>query len=317
MHLSKEILTNCWILAGPTAVGKSALSLELAELLNAEIVALDSMTVYRGMNIGTAKPSREDQARVPHHLLDIIEPHQEFSLAEYLQASQTACAGIVARGRTPLFVGGTGLYLRTILRGLFEGPPADWDLRREMQQLEHSDGPGTLHRRLQVVDPDSARWLHPNDQRRVIRALEVHQLTGIPLSVQQQQAELPAEDRPRHVFWLEPPRDWLYERINRRVEAMFTAGLVAEVESLLDLPNGLGRTAQQALGYKEVLDYLANKTDLETTMQTLQTRTRQFAKRQHTWFRNLPELQAMPITGTENAKQISERLLSIANKDEI
>ena len=308
MHLPLDILQRCWVLAGPTAVGKSEVALHLAEGLGAEIVALDSMTVYRGMDIGTAKPSIEDQTRVPHHLLDVIEPHAEYSLAEYLRAAETCCTGIIDRGHVPLFVGGTGLYLRGLLRGLFEGPAADWAIRHELEDLEKSQGPGSLHRELQRVDPASAAWLHPHDQRRIIRALEVFRLTGEPLSALQQEATLPPEQRPEFVYWLEPPRDWLHERINRRVDAMFEAGLLAEVQGLLELPQGLGRSARQALGYKEVLDHLDGRLTLAETVETLQTRTRQFAKRQHTWFRNLPECRAVPLTGSETPPELAKWL---------
>ena len=286
------------------------MALELAERLGAEIVALDSMTVYRGMDIGTAKPSAEDQARVPHHLLDVIDPHEEYSLADYLRASTIACEAIASRGRVPLFVGGTGLYLRGLLRGLFEGPSADWKIRQELEVVEKSEGVGALHRRLQVVDPESAAWLHPNDQRRIIRALEVYQIMGEPLSLLQQQATLPPEQRPTHVYWLEPPREWLYDRINQRVDAMFAAGLVDEVSRLMELPQGLGRSARQGLGYKEVLDHLGGGLSLPATIETLQTRTRQFAKRQHTWFKNLPECRAFPINGGESPTEIADALRS-------
>jgi tRNA dimethylallyltransferase len=308
MILSSEVLLKSWVLAGPTAVGKSAVALELAELLQAEIVALDSMTLYRGLDIGTAKPSVADQLRVPHHLLDVIAPHQEFSVAEYLCAAEVACRGILQRGRIPLFVGGTGLYLRSLLRGLFEGPNADWELRHRLEALELAGGAGTLHRRLQEVDPDSAAWLHPNDQRRVIRALEVFELTGTPLSQLQRQAELPPESRPQHVYWLEPPRDWLYERIDRRALQMFDTGLVEEVAALQALPEGLGRTASQALGYKEVLEYLAGRISLPESIELIQTRSRQFAKRQHTWFRNLPECRAVTIQGDESPAELAAHL---------
>ncbi|MDB5385710.1 MAG: miaA [Planctomycetaceae bacterium] len=308
MHLSSEVLLRSWVLAGPTAVGKSAVALELAEQLQAEIVALDSMTLYRGLDIGTAKPSVADQTRVPHHLLDVIAPHQEFSVAEYLSAADQACHEIVQRGHIPLFVGGTGLYLRSLLRGLFEGPPADWELRHRLETVEATNGCGTLHHQLQAVDPESARWLHPNDQRRIIRALEVFELTSTPLSQLQLQAELPPDARPKNVFWLEPPREWLYERIDRRVQHMFDAGLVAEVTALRSLPEGLSRTAGQALGYKEVLEYLEGRISLSDSLELIQTRSRQFAKRQHTWFRNLPECRAVSITGQESAGELAERL---------
>ncbi|MCA8984670.1 MAG: tRNA (adenosine(37)-N6)-dimethylallyltransferase MiaA [Planctomycetaceae bacterium] len=308
MTISPEQLHACWFLAGPTAVGKTALSLLLAEQLNAEIISLDSMAIYRGMDIGTAKPSQAEQARVPHHLIDVIDPHEEFSTSDYLLQAEQAIASILSRGKTPLFVGGTGLYLRSILRGVFAGPPADWELRRELESLERQT-PGSLWRELQQRDPQAAQRLHANDLRRVVRALEVCRLTGRPLSEQQQQHVLPREQRPAHVYWLHPPRDWLAARIDLRVERMFEQGLVSEVQQLLQTVPPLGRTATQGLGYKEVIEHLQTGTPLPRTIETVQTRTRQFAKRQHTWFRNLEECQEMAIAGTETSEQLAERLL--------
>lgn len=329
MQIDSPILRNCWILAGPTACGKTAVSLELAGRIGAEIIALDSMSLYRHMDIGTAKATPAERQRVPHHLIDILDPHEEFSVAQYVAAAGEACRQIVERGRVPLFVGGTGLYLRAILRGVFEGPPADWDLRRQLE--EQGCAPGALHRRLAEVDPVTADRLHPNDQRRIIRALEVYELTGQPASELQQQRPLPEDERPRNVFWLSPPRDWLYDRINQRVERMIAAGLVDEVRGLLRLPQPLSRTARQALGYREVIDYLqAERTtaspahprdrdahqlvtrSLAETIERIQTNTRQFAKRQHTWFRNLEECRAIEITGGESPGQIVEMILTAA-----
>jgi tRNA dimethylallyltransferase len=330
MHINSDILCNCWILAGPTACGKTSVSLELAEHIGAEIIALDSMSLYRHMDIGTAKATLAERQRVPHHLIDILDPHEEFSVAQYVVAADEACRRIVARGRVPLFVGGTGLYLRAILRGVFEGPPADWDLRRRLEQ--QGTHPGTLHRRLAQVDPVSARRLHPNDQRRIIRALEICELTGRPASELQQQHPLPPEKRPRNVFWLSPPREWLYERIDARVQQMIDAGLVDEVRGLLRLPQPLSRTARQALGYREVIGYLQLQhsttpprhsrdrdphrlvmRSLADTIEQIQTSTRQFAKRQHTWFRNLEECRSIEMTGQESPAQIVERLLTAAD----
>lgn len=307
MEFAGDILRQCWFLAGPTAVGKSAAGLELAALLNAEIVSLDSMTLYRGMDIGTAKPSLAERQAVRHHLIDILDPHEEYSLAQYLVAAEQVCRAILARGRTPLFVGGTGLYLRTVLRGLFEGPEADWEFRRSLEGLASQD-PQALHARLQAVDPESAARLHPHDTRRLIRALEVQHLTGVPLSVQQQQQARPANERPAHVLWLEPPRDWLYERIDRRVEVMFENGLVAEVRALLGPGKSLSRTARQALGYKEVIEYLSGARSLAETVSLIQQRSRHFAKRQQTWYRNLEECEALSIGPDETAGEIARRL---------
>jgi tRNA dimethylallyltransferase len=330
MRIDPPTLRKCWILAGPTACGKTAVSLELAEHIGAEVVALDSMSLYRHMDIGTAKATPGERRRVPHHLIDILDPHEEFSVAQYVEAADEACRQIVERGRIPLFVGGTGLYLRAILRGVFEGPSADWDLRRRLE--DQYSQPGALHRRLADVDPASGRRLHPNDQRRIIRALEVYELTGRPASELQQQHPLPEDQRPAGVFWLSPPREWLYERINLRVQQMIEAGLVAEVRGLLRLPQPLSRTARQALGYREAIDYLqAERTtapprrprdrdphrlvtrSLAETIERIQTNTRQFAKRQHTWFRNLEECRPIEITGEESSGQIVERIVTAAN----
>lgn len=312
---SSDLLSRCWFLCGPTACGKTDLSLSLAEHLDAEIVAIDSMTLYRGMDVGTAKPSFEERSRVPHHLIDVLAPHEEFSLAQYVAAAEQVCQQIVTRGRRPLFVGGTGLYLRSVLRGVFQGPGADWDLRRELDEQQQQQGAHALHLQLQQVDPQTAARLHPNDTRRVIRALEVFRLTGVPLSAQQEQGPRPLDERTPHVYWLSPPRDWLYQRINQRVERMFQQGLLDEVQRLMQLPKALSHTARQALGYKEVIDWLeAGPPDATSPtvelIDLIQTRTRQFAKRQHTWFRNLEECVPIPMTGQESVAELSGRLLS-------
>jgi tRNA dimethylallyltransferase len=274
---------------------------------------MDSMTIYRGMDIGTAKPTREERSEVPHHLLDLREPHDEFSTAEYMTAALEACEQIISRGHIPLFVGGTGLYLRSLLRGVFEGPSANWELRRQWEQMAAEQGAAALHAQLERVDPTTAKRLHPNDQRRVIRALEIHSLTGCPASELQQESPLPAEQRPRHVFWLNPDRDTLRQRIDRRVDAMLDAGLVAEVAGLLQSPKGLGRTARQALGYREILDHLERGLGLSEAISQLKTHTHQFAKRQGTWFRNLEELSPVNIHGNENVEQVAARILDSAN----
>ena len=320
MTFSTELLRHCWFLAGPTACGKTALSLELAEQLNAEIVALDSMTLYRRMDIGTAKPSLDERSRVPHHLIDILDPHDEFSLAEYIVAAETCCREIVDRGRTPLFVGGSGLYLRGVLRGVFKGPEADWTLRRQLEEQAESEGSESLHCDLAQVDPLAASRLHPNDLRRIIRAIEVHRLTGRTLSEQQDQHPKPVVERTPHVYWLSPPRSWLYARIDTRVEQMFELGLLVEVRRLMESSRPLSRTARQGLGYKEVIDWIeaghpsvqgGPETDQrppDELIQLIKTGTRQFAKRQYTWFRNLEECVAIAIEGNETPSEICRRV---------
>lgn len=322
MTFPTELLRHCWFLAGPTACGKTALSLALAEKLDAEIVALDSMTLYRGMDIGTAKASLVERAQVRHHLIDVLDPRDEFSLAEYIVAAEACCREIVDRGRTPLFVGGSGLYLRGVLRGVFDGPEADWTLRRQLEVQAASEGSDSLHRELSQFDPLSASRLHPNDLRRIIRAIEVHRLTGRPLSVQQDQHPKPLTERTPHVYWLSPPRGWLYARIDTRVEQMFEQGLLAEVQSLMESIRPLSRTARQALGYKEVIDWIetsqlalgdspeADQESSHELIELIQTRTRQFAKRQHTWFRNLEECVAINFDGSETPSDLCNRVAS-------
>ena len=316
MRIANDLLRRCWFLAGPTACGKSDVALALAERLRTErgiaieIVSLDSMTLYRRMNIGTATPSADERSRVPHHLFDIMEPSQEFSVAEYLVAAEQVCRDIIGRGSTPLFVGGTGLYLRSLLRGVFEGPPANDEIRQRLEADAARDGVESLHRRLQQFDPSTAERLHPNDVRRVVRALEVHELTGQPLSAQHREEPLPLDQRPANVMWLSPPRDWLYERINRRVVSMLQAGWLDEVQSLLAEPQPLSLTARQALGYKELIEHLRGERSLPETIELIQMRTRQFAKRQHTWFRNLEECRPLAITADEPPDEIAARFVA-------
>jgi tRNA dimethylallyltransferase len=297
-------LADHWFLTGPTAAGKTALALQLAERLNAEILSMDSMAVYRGLDIGTAKPTLDERQRVPHWLIDLIEPDQEFSVAQYLAAAEKVAAEVVSRGRQVLFVGGTPLYLKALLRGIFEGPPADWEFRRRTLAEGERQGQDWLHQRLAEVDPLAARRLHARDVRRVVRALEVFEKTGRPISDWQRQFDRARPAGECRVFVLEWPRDELYTRIDRRVDAMFTSGIVAEAVGLLSCGKRLGRTARQALGYHEVLEHLDGERDLAETIELVKTRTRQFAKRQITWFRSLSECRWVSMSsGVEPAAQ--------------
>lgn len=309
MKLPIDLLQKCWFLSGPTAVGKSELSLQLAERLNAEILSLDSMAIYRGMDIGTAKPSSEDQSRVPHHLIDLIDPWEEFTVADYLHAADECCRAITDRGHVPLFVGGTGFYLRSLLRGIFSGPPADPSVREQLEQRYEQEGPENLFQELKSVDSIAAQRIHPNDKRRVVRALEVHRLTGQPFSSFHKQEPLPEEIRPQHVYWLSPPRDWLHERINQRVDVMLELGLLNEVRQLMKLPHELSKTARQAIGYKELFDALESGAGIGDAIDLIKTRSRQFARRQETWFRNLEECQAIELLPDGTPEALAARFL--------
>jgi len=301
-------LLDCWYLTGPTASGKTQVGLELARRLGAEIISLDSMALYRGMDIGTAKPTAEERQTVPHHLVDILEPHEDYSLAQYLEAAWQAVHEIRQRGREVLFVGGTPLYLKGLLRGVFQGPPADGELREALQQESHRREPGYLHKKLAEVDPATAAWVHPNDTRRLIRALEVYEKTGRPISHWQQQFQTGRPAETCRVFVLDWPRDQLHARIDRRVEQMFAAGLVDETRQLLARPIPLSKTAAQALGYREVIEHLQGVRALAETIDLVKIHTRQFAKRQGTWFRSLSECRFLPPSEGCDPGEVAERI---------
>jgi tRNA dimethylallyltransferase len=299
---------DCWFLTGATAVGKTAVGISLAHRIRAEIISLDSMAIYRGMDIGTAKPTPAERSSVPHHLIDIVDPSAEFSVAQYVDAAAAVVADIRSRGKEPLFVGGTPLYLKSLLRGLFDGPPADWQLRHEIEAELEQVGQAALYERLQQVDPVAASHIHPHDTRRLIRALEVFRATGEPISHQQLQFE---EGRPAdecRMFVLRRRREEQHALIEARVEAMVANGLVDEVRGLTTGGKQLGRTARQAVGYREALAYLAGDCDEAEMVERVKARTRRFAKRQGTWFRSLSECRFVDIAGDVIAREVAERI---------
>lgn len=294
-------------LTGPTASGKTAVGVALARRLGAEVVALDSMTLYRGMDIGTAKPTPAERGGVPHHLLDVLDPWESASVAVYRERALAVLADLAARGVPALFVGGTPMYLKAMLRGLFDGPAADPAARDRLEREAEAVGDAALHARLATLDPATAARLHPRDRRRVIRALEVIEATGRPLSDQQVEHDRPAPpDVP--VFALDRPRAVLTRRIDDRAGAMFAAGLVDEVRRLRDAPIPIGPVAAQGVGYRETLDLLAGRCSEADAIRMVQTRTRQFAKRQVTWFRGLAEVRFWPVADDEPAEITADRI---------
>ena len=302
-----DLLRRCRVLAGPTACGKSAAAMILAGRWGAEILSLDSMAVFRGMDVGTAKPTAADRAAVPHHLLDLADPRGPFSVADYLRHAELAVRDVLARGRVPLFAGGTGFYLRSLLRGIGDVPPGDGAVRAGLEADVEARGTAALHAALAAADPAAAARIYTQDARRIVRALEVVRLTGRPFSsFRPPDDPPPPADRPELCVWLDPPRAVRRRRIDRRAAAMVAAGLVDEVRELAAAPGGLGRTARQGLGYKEVLDHLERGVPLDECVETLKTRTRQFSKRQCSLFRKLPECGRVPLTGDEPAELVAD-----------
>jgi len=277
-------------LVGPTASGKTTVGVAVAQRTGAEVLSLDSMALYRGMDIGTAKPTLAERAGVPHHLIDVADVHEAFSAGRYVEAADRAVADIAARGPRPLFVGGTALYLKALTEGFFDGPPADWELRNRLLAEAEQAGSAALHARLRTVDAQAADRIHPNDVRRIVRALEVYQATGRTISEQQTQFGAPSPRYDCVLAGLRWPREELYERIHLRVDAMFDTGLVDEVRGLLDSPQGVGHAASQFVGYKEVIAAIRGEHTFDEARDLIKTRTRQFARRQLTWFRKFTDI---------------------------
>lgn len=303
-------LLDAWYLTGPTASGKSEIGVCLAERLGADIISMDSMAVYRGMNIGTAKPTAEQLSRVRHHLVDLIDPVEDFSVSRYVEAVHRLAAEMRLSGRPIVLVGGTPLYLRTLVRGMFAGPPADWDFRNRLEAEVAADGPAGIRNRLQRVDPASASRILPGDARRMIRALEVHHLTGQPLSDWQREFKQCRPPEACRVFVLGWPRPELHARINRRTEQMLQAGLLAEVQGLLNRWGKLGRTAAQAVGYRECIDFLEGGLPADQLCPTIQAHSRQLARRQEIWFRGTSEVRRLELESFPGAEQVTEQILA-------
>jgi tRNA dimethylallyltransferase len=283
------------LLLGPTGSGKTALSLALGERFGGEIVSCDSVAVYRGMDLGTAKPTREERARLPHHLIDVAEPDQPFTAGEYSRQARAALREIAARGRLPIVTGGTGLYLRALTDGLFAGPSRQDELRARLKRSRQNHGENWLHRLLSRLDPASAARIHSNDTPKLIRAIEVCLSARKPLS------EVLARD-PLTGFrllriGLNPLRQELYERLNRRAEAMFAAGLVDETRGLLERFGPV--KALDSLGYRQALRVLRESWTAEEAIAAAQQGHRNFAKRQLTWFRREPEVHWLAGFGDE------------------
>ncbi|HHW98513.1 MAG TPA: tRNA (adenosine(37)-N6)-dimethylallyltransferase MiaA [Firmicutes bacterium] len=300
------------VIVGPTAVGKTEIAIKVAQRLDGEIISADSMQIYRGMNIGTAKPTLEEQAGILHHMIDIVDPGEPFSVADYQKMAREKIKEVADRGRLPILAGGTGLYVRAVI-DLYNFIPAntDWELRSRLRQQAREVGLEALYNRLSEVDPVAAERIHPNDERRIIRALEVYQTTGQPLSFWEQQ---PDEQRPIYdliMIGLHRPRPELYDRINRRVDLMLEHGLLEEAQNLL--AQGLDEKfiANQAIGYKEFFVYLRGEESLAEATEKLKQGTRRYAKRQLTWFRADRRIHWVQVGENRTAVELVNEILKI------
>jgi tRNA dimethylallyltransferase len=291
-------------LAGPTAVGKSEVALLLAEKLNGEIISVDSMQVYRGLDIGTAKPNAAERARVPHHLIDVAELTEPFDAARFCTLAREAVEQIQSRGRRPIFCGGTGLYFKAFLEGLGEAPPSDPQLRAA---LEATPLP-TLLDELAARDPETFARIDRQNPRRVIRALEVIRLTGKPFSAQRSVWNGANATSAGQLLVLSRPKPELDARINARVDAMFAAGLVAETRRLINHGLEQNQTAMQAIGYRQVVEHLRGERSLPETIELVKLRTRQFAKRQMTWFKRQPAARWIETSASDDSLAIASRI---------
>lgn len=274
------------VLTGPTAVGKTALSIQLAKALNGEIVSADSMQVYRHMDIGSAKVTKAEMDGVPHHLIDVLDPAEAFNVTIFQHMARQAVEEIYSRGHIPILAGGTGFYIQALLYDIdFKENDGNDRIRRELERLGEEQGNEYLHSQLAAIDPESARLIHANNRKRVIRAIEYYRMTGEPISIHNQ-SEREKESPYRFYYYvLNCERSLLYERIDRRVDLMMEQGLIEEVEALKRRGCVRGMVSMQGLGYKEILDYLDGICTLEEAVYTLKRDTRHFAKRQLTWFK--------------------------------
>lgn len=272
------------VIAGPTAAGKTAAGIALAERLGLEIISADSRQVYRHLDIGTAKPTADERARVPHHLVDFLDPAQPYSAADYMSEARRVMDDRDAQGRKYVVVGGSGLYLRALIEGLASIPSADRAIREELAAFVAQHGKAALHKRLQGVDPVTAGRLEPNDTVRVVRALEVHRLTGQPIS-RWQAGQRVRDGRRYRLIVLDVERDELYRRIERRVDAMIEQGLVEEVRGILDKGYPTTLNSLRTVGYREIIAHLDGAYGLDRAVELVKRNTRNFAKRQLTWFR--------------------------------
>ncbi|MBA1337132.1 MAG: tRNA dimethylallyltransferase [Firmicutes bacterium] len=298
------------VIVGPTAVGKTDTAVLVAQQIDGEIISADSMQIYRGMDIGTAKPSEEERGGIKHHLIDVADPGEEFSVADFQRIARKDIEDIYRRGRFPIVVGGTGLYINSLVYNMdFTETISNPELRENLTTIALERGNEYLHEMLKRADPETAAKLHPNDRRRIIRALEVYQCSGMPMSQYHKNVEMQTIPYDPLMIGLRMNRKELYDRIEKRVDRMMESGLVKEVQGLLDRGCSKDTVSMQGLGYKEIIGYLEGEYSLETAVEILKRDTRRFAKRQFTWFRRDDRIIWMDVENYSSKKEIADKIV--------
>jgi tRNA dimethylallyltransferase len=297
-----------YLILGSTAGGKGAVGREIARRVGGQIVSVDSMKVYRRMDIGTAKPSREARAEVPHWCIDVVEPSESYSVARFLACAEDAVQRIRADGALPLGVGGTNLYIQALRKGLFQAPAPPEELRRELQARARDEGAPALHGELAQVDPAAADRIHPNDAKRVVRALEVYRATGTPITELQKQWDQAPPKRDLVMIGLRRGKDDRNARVNARTKRMMDMGLRDEVAGLLARSGGLSRQASQAVGYAEMIDHLQGRCSLDEAFERIKINTRRLARKQRTWQRRWREVRWFDCAPDEPVGRIADRI---------
>jgi tRNA dimethylallyltransferase len=297
------------LILGVTASGKGAIAFDLARKIGAEIISIDSMKVYRRMDIGTAKPSTQHRRQLKYHLIDVVEPNESFSVDRFLELAHAAIEHIKSAQKPIIAVGGTAMYIKALLYGLFEGPGADTEIRQMLRDRMASQGPVKLHRQLAQIDPEAAQKIHPNDARRIVRALEVFKLTGKPISSFQKQFDADQMLNDWKIIGLRRGKSVESHRINARVKRMIDEGLVDEVKSLLAEAEPLSTQARCAIGYAEIIDYLDGKMSLAKAVEKMKVNTRRLAKAQRTWFKTFKEVNWLKIAEDETHQKVLERTM--------
>lgn len=303
MNLKRKII----FLVGPTAIGKSSIAIKLAKRIKAEIISCDSMQIYKELNIASDKPTKKTRAQIPHHLIDIISVENNYNVSNYRKQVLKAIDQIHKKDKIPIIVGGSGLYMKVLLDGIFSNGESDKKIRAKLYKQAKKYGNKFLYKRLKKIDKMSAKKIHPNDLRRIIRALEVYETTKAPISKLQKNTNGLLKYYDVRIFGLELEREKLYERINSRVDRMFKKGLVAEVKKVLN--KKLSKTAKGLIGVKEVKDFLDSKYSKDEAIRLVKRNTRHYAKRQLTWFRKEKRIKWIPINEQDNATKISSEII--------